>query len=384
MAMQLETNSFVTPRPVALVTYDHPVAGTTVEQRGSAPPLVPIVDVSPWGGADGAANAEIAAAVDDACRTVGFMQIVGHGIPTAVVDGLAGAIDWFFALPIDEKRRSMSPRPSINRGYTPPRSERLSYSLGVVSPDDLFEAFNVGAAVSDFPHLSLDPEIYAENIWPDGPGGVAYRDGVLTWMASAGRVARTMTSIFAAALGLPRGHFEPFTDHSIDVLRMNHYDVPVGVEVGQSQMGMGAHTDYGIVTVLWADPVPGLEILRADGSWLPITPAPGALLINLGDLTARWSNDRWLSTMHRVVPPRDAAGTLIRRRSAAFFHDGNADAVISTLEPCRAADGSSNYDDVTVGEHLAQKLSGSRGLELNAHATREASRLRDDVGSPTP
>ena len=103
-----------------------------------------------------------------------------------VIDGLAGAIDWFFALPIDEKRRSMSPRPSINRGYTPPRSERLSYSLGVVSPDDLFEAFNVGAAVSDFPHLSLDPEIYAENIWPDGPGGVAYRDGVLTWMAERG------------------------------------------------------------------------------------------------------------------------------------------------------------------------------------------------------
>jgi len=88
--------------------------------------------------------------------------------------------------------------------------------------------------------------------------------------------------------------------------------------------------------------------------------------------------------MHRVVPPRDAAGTLIRRRSAAFFHDGNADAVISTLEPCRATDGSSSYDDVTVGEHLAQKLSGSRGLELNAHAAREASRLRDDVGSPKP
>ena len=206
-----------------------------------------------------------------------------------------------------------------------------------------------------------------------------YRAGIQAWMASAGRVARRMTSIFAAALGLPTEHFVPFTDHSIDVLRMNHYDVPAGVEVGESQMGMGAHTDYGIVTVLWADPVPGLEILRVDGSWLPVQPAPGALLINLGDLPARWTNDRWLSTMHRVVPPRDAAGALVRRRSAAFFHDGNADAVISTLDPCRAADGSSSYDEVTVGEHLAQKLGGSRGLELNAHAEREASRIRDRV-----
>ncbi|MET0662907.1 MAG: isopenicillin N synthase family oxygenase, partial [Ilumatobacteraceae bacterium] len=96
-----------------------------------------------------------------------------------------------------------------------------SYSLGVVSPDDLFEAFNVGAAASDFPHLALDPEIYAENIWPGGPNGDAFRECVLTWMASAGRVARQMTSIFATALGLPRGYFESFTDHSIDVLRMN-------------------------------------------------------------------------------------------------------------------------------------------------------------------
>ena len=297
---------------------------------------------------------EIAAAVDDACRTVGFMQIVGHGIPTAVIDGLAGAIDWFFALPIDEKRRSMSPRPSINRGYTPPRSERLSYSLGVVSPDDLFEAFNVGAAVSDFPHLSLDPEIYAENIWPDGPGGVAYRDGVLTWMASAGRVARTMTSIFAAALGLPRGHFEPFTDHSIDVLRMNHYDVPVGVEVGQSQMGMGAHTDYGIVTVLWADPVPGLEILRADGSWLPVHAG------------ARGAADQ----------PRRSDRPLVERSLA--LHDA----------PCRStARRRGNADPPAVGGVLPRWQRGRRDLDARTVSRRrrvEQLRRRHRRRAPGP
>ena len=338
-------------------------------------PIVPVIDIGPWPAGDAVARETIARAVDDACREVGFMQIVGHGIPDAAIAGLGEAIDWFFALPMEDKQTWRAPRPSINRGYTPPRSERLSYSLGVVSPDDLFEAFNVGAAASDFPALDLDREIYAENIWPDIDGGPTFRTGVEGWTRSAGRVARRMTEIFAAALGLPVDHFTRFTDHSIDVLRMNHYDVPPGVRVGPSQMGMGAHTDYGIVTVLWADPVPGLEILRPDGSWAPVLPAPGALLINLGDLLARWSNDRWLSTMHRVVPPRDADGTLLRRRSAAFFHDGNADAVISTLEPCRAPDGSSAYGDVTVGAHLAQKLGGSRGLELNQHAEREAARI---------
>jgi isopenicillin N synthase-like dioxygenase len=336
-------------------------------------PVVPIVDVSGWAGGGHASRQAIAAAVDDACRSVGFMQIVGHGIPNEVVDGLLGAIDEFFALPMETKQIYRSPRPSINRGYTAPRSERLSYSLGVVTPDDLFEAFNVGSSTADFPGLGLDAEIYAANIWPAETLG--FEPAVTTWFTHAGALARTMTSIFALALGLELGHFRPFTDHSIDVLRINHYDVPDGVRLEPSQLGMGAHTDYGIVTILWADPVPGLEILRPDGSWLPVRPAPGALLINLGDLLARWTNDRWLSTMHRVVPPRDAIGNLVRRRSAAYFHDGNADALISTLEPCRDPSGEHVYDDITVGEHLAQKLGGSRGLELNQHAAREAARI---------
>jgi isopenicillin N synthase-like dioxygenase len=79
--------------------------------------------------------------------------------------------------------------------------------------------------------------------------------------------------------------------------------------------------------------------------------------------------------MHRVVPPVDGRGRSLRRRSAAFFHDGNADAVISTLAPCRDAHGGTPYEDVTVAEHLAQKLGGSRGLRLNTHASREASRI---------
>jgi isopenicillin N synthase-like dioxygenase len=340
-------------------------------------PVVPIVDVSGWAGGDPASRQEIAAAVDDACRSVGFMQIIGHGIPSAVVDGLTSAIDEFFALTMETKQTYRAPRPSINRGYTAPRSERLSYSLGVVTPDDLFEAFNVGSSTADYAdvagHIDLDAEIYAANIWPAET--TAFEPAVTTWFTHAGALARTMTSIFAVALGLEPGHFRPFTDHSIDVLRINHYDVPDAVRLEPSQLGMGAHTDYGIVTILWADPVPGLEILRPDGSWLPVQPAAGALLINLGDLLARWTNDRWLSTMHRVVPPRNAAGDLARRRSAAYFHDGNADALISTLEPCRDPSGEHVYDDITVGEHLAQKLGGSRGLELNQHAAREAARI---------
>jgi isopenicillin N synthase-like dioxygenase len=341
---------------------------------------LPLIDISGWDGGDGHQRRGIAAAVDDACRSIGFLEIVGHGVPPDAVAQLAAAIDWFFGLPAAEKAQWRPPRPSVNRGYTPPRSEKLSYSLGVVSPEDLFEAFNVGAARSDFPALDLDPEVYAENIWPTVSGAGAFRSGVERWTQHAATVARRMTAILALALALPEGHFGPFTDHSIDVLRLNHYHVPDDVAIGPGQLGMGAHTDYGIVTVLWADPVPGLEVLRPDGTWSAVTPRPDALLINLGDLLARWTNDRWLSTLHRVTPPRDGNSNLIRRRSAAFFHDGNADAVISTVASCRAPDGSSAYDDIVVLDHVARKLAGSRELQLNSN-DRHAARMTTSYGA---
>ena len=338
---------------------------------------VPVIDVGAWTTGDDSERDAIAARVDAACRDVGFIQVTGHGIPQDVIDGLGTAMDAFFALSADEKSTLRAPRPSINRGYAPPKSERLSYSLGLDSPADMFEAFNVGASIDDFPDLAaeLDPDIYARNIWPDASAVPEFREGIDTWFRHAAGFARRMTSVFARALELPDDFFESFTDHSIDVLRTVNYALEPGTQLEVDQLGMGAHTDYGIVTVLWADPVPGLEILDPDGSWHSVLPQPGALLINLGDLLSRWTNDRYTSTMHRVVPPTDAEGRSIRRRSAAFFHDGNADAVISTITSCLDDDGTSSYEDVTIAEHLTQKLGGSRGLELNQHATREASRI---------
>ena len=156
-------------------------------------------------------------------------------------------------------------------------------------------------------------------------------------------VARTMVRIFGVALGGREDYFAAFTDHSIDVLRMNNYRLPgPGTPLEPDQLGMGAHTDYGIVTVLWADQVPGLEILGADGSWHPVLPADGALLVNLGDAIARWTNEEWISTLHRVAAPR-VGGVLVPRRSAAYFHDGNVDAVIEPLPGCVSAANPARY-----------------------------------------
>lgn len=327
---------------------------------------VPIIDITPF--RDGTDPADVADAVGQAAAQAGFMQITGHGIPPRVIAGLAEAMDAFFALPLEDKLAVRPPSSAVNRGYTARKTERLSHSLGIYSPDDLFEAFNIGTQASDYPGLDLPEELYPANLWPAG----VPVPGITEWFRCAAALARTMTEIFAVALGLPRDFFRAYQRHSMDVLRLNSYQFPpddTALEPGQ--VGMGAHTDYGIVTILWADPVRGLQILDDDGTWHDVLPADGALLINLGDLLARWTNDRWISTMHRVLAPVDDEGRLYRRRSAAYFHDGDHDARIGVLP----GTGRARYAPVTVAEHLAQKLAGSRGLHLNSAAEREASRL---------
>ena len=336
---------------------------------------VPVIDITsfrmPY--ADAAARSEVVRQVDAAARTVGFMQITGHGIPATTLSEFTIATDAFFALDAQAKARYRCP-PGINRGYSPPKAESLANSLGLASAADLFEAINVGASTADFPGLDLPEDVYAANVYPaEVPG---FEAAVTAWFDAAGRVARTMVRIFGVALGGREDYFEQHTDHSIDVLRINNYRLPVpDVQLEKDQLGMGAHTDYGIVTVLWADQVPGLEIHGADGNWHPVMPADGALLVNLGDATARWTNEEWISTLHRVAAPR-VNGILVPRRSAAYFHDGNVDAVIECLPSCVSVDNPARYEPVTVGEHLTAKLAGSRGGRLNPNAAREAARLR--------
>ena len=166
---------------------------------------VPAIDISAYiGEGSDEERREIARQIDEAARTVGFMQITGHGIPLETWQRLGRAIDRFFALPLEEKKRYRAPK-GINRGYSPPKSERLSYSLGVEKAErmnDFFEAFNTGATQADYPHVELDPIDYAANIWPEVE---EFQSDVENWMTHAGSVAHVMIRIFEDALHLPTG-----------------------------------------------------------------------------------------------------------------------------------------------------------------------------------
>lgn len=332
---------------------------------------VPTVDISPYviGGTD-EQRAQVARQLDRACREVGFIQVLGHGVPVDVIAGLAHAMDAFFEQELDAKKQWVRPA-AENRGYSPPKSESLSYTLGldpVSRMNDFFEAFNVGASVADYGGRLPLPEHYAANTWPDLP---KFEAEVSTYFAEARRVARTLQDAFADALGVPGATFRDKSDHAINVLRMNNYALPPGeIELGADLTGMGEHTDFGFVTVLWADQVEGLQVLGTDGVWHDVMPADGALLVNLGDIAARVTNDQWMSTLHRVKPPV-VDGRIKRRRSAAFFHDWNADATIETLPSMLGDEAEQRYEPVTVADHVAAKLRGSRAGVKNPQPSRE-------------
>jgi len=316
------------------------------------PDLIPVVDL---------AAPDAARGLDEACRSVGFMSIVGHGIPRPVIDRMLAATDAFFALPLEQKLALRSPSPEVNRGYAAKGTEGLTYSLGIEGrPPDLFEAFNIGPDHRP-PQVPADRPEFAPNRWPAHPDGL--RPALVAYFDAVAGLARRITGVMADALGLDARFFADKTDHSTDTLRVLHYERAAGEpDPVAGQHRMGAHTDYGILTVLYADRVPGLEIVGPDGEWHAVIPPADAFLVNLGDLLAEWTNDRWRSTLHRVVPPARTVDGPAVRRSMAFFHDGNYDALIECLPTCCSPDDPPRYPPVIAGEHLMAKLVGPRTL----------------------
>jgi len=313
---------------------------------------VPVIDL-------GAGDPEaVATEIDRAASEVGFLAVRNHGIDEATIAAAHAALESFFARPLAEKLEAAPDDPEVNRGYAAVGSESLSYSLGAEAPPDQFEAFNVGPRPDpDDPHHRRNRHhAFSPTPWPALEG---FDEALRRYFTAAEALTRRLTTLFGIALGVGPGYFTPFTDHSTDVLRTIHYPSapPVHPDGEPARgLGMGAHSDYGIVTVLWAHPVHGLEIVAPDGRWRPIRSESDTLLVNLGDLTARWTNDRWRSTLHRVQPP--APGQ--QRYSMAFFHDGNDDAMVECLPTCCSDGNPPRYPPVVAGEHLMAKLIAPR------------------------
>ena len=313
---------------------------------------IPVIDLAD---ADGARAGGVARRIGAACERVGFFAVVNAGVPQPAVDAAWNAARAFFDLPRAERMAVKAPYAGYPYGYTPFLAEGLSYSLGEATPADLKESYSCAFARPPEGPLA-DPDeafVHSANIWPRRPAGfAAAMEGY--YRAMSGLAARLMR-LFALALDLPRDHFAPAIDRHVSGLRILNYpeqDAPP--EPGQIRAG--AHTDYGSLTILRQDAAPGgLQAMGPDGRWLDVPPLADSFVVNLGDLMQRWTNDRWRSTLHRVVnPPLDARGRS-RRQSIAFFHQPNWDAEIACIPSCLAPGEAPRYPPIASGPHLMTK-----------------------------
>jgi isopenicillin N synthase-like dioxygenase len=307
-------------------------------------PYVPIIDLD-------RDPSVVGAELDDVCSNVGFFQVIGHGVPDVVAERAWDATVAFFDLPLDQRLVVSAPA-GYPYGYIPFSGESLAKSLGGESKPDLKEAFSIGPVDAPPARFSGADEAWAwqPNLWP-----AALPELQLAWteyfrvMLGLGT---TLMSLFARGLGLDAGYFAHSIDESPSALRAIRY--PARSEAPEAgQLRAGAHTDYGTLTILRQDRVGGLEVLTQQDDWAAVESVPGAFVINIGDLMARWTNDRWRSTLHRVVDPAaNIKGEVPRRHSMPFFHNANWDAVVDALP----GTGEPKYETVLAGPHLRSKF----------------------------
>ena len=320
--------------------------------------MISVVDLGGFVEGSPAERAAVGDAIDLACREVGFFTVIGHGVDPALIDELHRAALAFFDLPLDDRLTVAMPEPGSPYGYSPLQTEALNRSLGGAAPPDLKETFNVGPI--DPPPRPLDemadPDeraVYSPNSWP--PALPELRPAVESYYRAMVSLSATLMEALAVALGLPDHAFAGQIDRHGSALRLAHYP-DLGHPQAAGGLRAGAHTDYGTLTILWTDGEPGLQVEAIDGTWLDVEPVDGGLIVNLGDLMQRWTNDRWRSTMHRVLPVEG------RRLSIPFFHNANWDAVVECIiddaTPAR-------YPPTTAGRHLMDKFRSTQPAPEN-------------------
>jgi isopenicillin N synthase-like dioxygenase len=308
---------------------------------------VPVIDL-------GASDA--VARIADACERIGFLVITGHGADAGVIERAWTAARRFFDLPLDDKMSVAMPYPGYPYGYAPFRGERLAASLGAETPPDLKETFSMGpVAVPPGREITDPAEAFAYERTPWPAALPEFRPAMEQYYGSLAALVQRIMRLFAAALRLPDEFFDSRIDRHTSALRVLNY--PALTERPQpGQLRAGAHSDYGTVTVLRADSAPGGLEVQMGEQWVAVPIVEDSFVVNLGDAMARWTNDRWRSTLHRVVVPPDDVAATARRQSMAFFHNANWDAVIECLPSCLAAGESPRYPPTTAGEHLMSKF----------------------------
>jgi isopenicillin N synthase-like dioxygenase len=329
---------------------------------------VPVIDISTFKTGDRKVRKEVASRVAQACTDIGFLIISGHGIPSSVIKNISNSTKEFFALDVKEKNKSARPRPDIIRGYGGTESEGLGFSQEDETPPDLKEVFDVGpidAPNTEYYRGAAAGVHFTDNLWPSNPPNM--RELYADYYHRMEALTTDVMHIFATALDLRADYFDSKLDRQISILRANYYP-KLTRPPRANQLRGGEHTDYTAFTILWQEKTPsvGLQARSIEGEWLDVPAIDDTLVINIGDSLMRWTNDKWISTSHRVVAPPFEVAQKHDRLSLVYFVQPNYDAEIKCIESCQGPEKPAKYPPVLNGDYLYSKFSAQSNMELKA------------------
>ena len=316
---------------------------------------VPIVDISPFLNGSEAERREVAEGVDRTNREIGFLVITGHGFDVDLLARWFAVSKAFFEGPGAVKKAVLQPVLAIHQGYHGQGISGLAAKEGNEAPPDLREYFMIGQPDLSAPVFRADAAraFHHDNLWPGEPA--KFQEIGTAYYRAIEALGRQLMHLFAVALALPEAWFDDKIDHHFSIVSSIYYP-PQRQPPLPGQLRAGAHTDYGSLTILAPTNAPGgLQVRTLSGEWVDVPWVSDGFVINIGDMMQRWTNDRWLSNMHRVVNPPAAVASTSPRQSIAFFLHPNHDATIACIPTCVESGAAPRHAPISAGAYMMEK-----------------------------
>ncbi|KAK3651318.1 hypothetical protein LTR56_005775 [Elasticomyces elasticus] len=309
---------------------------------------IPVIDISGYLRGEASATSVIASSFASAARAPGFFQITGHNVSPALIARLLARLAAFFALPLETKNSIHRNKSSALRGFEAVGEQRLEEGFS-----DCKEGFMVG------PERSAEGARFLQgpNQWLEETEVEGLKEVVLEYFSEMRALSGTMFRLIALSLGVDEHYFDEFATSrdSIANCRAHRYP-PASEEVAKNSRGIGAHTDFGALTLLLQDKIGGLEVFhRPTQTWHPVQALEGAFVVNVGDMLERWTNNHYASTLHRVISPTSGQ----YRYSVAFFNEGLLDQLVECIPTCLKQGDIPLYEPVLVETHLRDRYGKS-------------------------
>lgn len=305
---------------------------------------IPVVDLADFTSGDPVLKQKFVNELGKAYEEVGFVAVKNHGVPDHLIADLYKYVQQFFSLPLEKKREYEIPELAGQRGYT---SFGKEHAKGSDAPD-LKEFFQYGQKAEGEEYV---PEEYPENVQVEEIQ--AFNPTFHSAYRSFEESGKKLLQAIALYLGLEEFYFDNWVRNGNSILRAIHY--PPITNEPKSAIRAEQHEDINLITLLVGASADGLQILTKQNEWVGVTSLPEQIVVNVGDMLQRLTNNKLRSTTHRVVnPPRELWHT--SRFSIPFFLHPKGNMSLACLESCIDENNPKHYPDATAGEYLDERL----------------------------